>query len=654
MAKGQIVSHVASVSVTGTVFLKSCEKKTENTVGKARRVKDHGAAGAYTSRFKALDKDLQEIRDILKSASITQEELLGLQRKINDIAEQTAQTTDELDGLDDDIADVRQSILQAQANLEYLKEDSDQLTQDAQIMKDDITALQETNVEGALNLTKEARERSQKAAQQVEQIQATNGPLEESKANRERTNMLMKHSGGTYKQTQDEDQQTLQDVAQKIRDLEYEIPGLNKKVCDGKTTVDQPCDELCGGAGCDKCGGLSCLNGALSRADEAVKAANNADALLIEKDGKAEDVLNDVRRAQQISLSASNEAQIAYDSANTAKERSIQELEEVTSLNSKITDFLDKDRAQPADVKRAAEECLALELRLDDSTISDIATEINNAIENVADVEGILGDTRADLSRVETLLTTAKEAEQFAGGELEKANKVTDDLSKALEAQNKADVSIQTTQTKIDSARKDLAQIANDMDQATNAADASVDDVRDLTERQTLLQTEYIKNENRVNAAEAAKDAKAKANQANNDLYLLNTGFKNVTDTLQEKTVTVTGAKDMAMDLQKRANALSNSATNKIANLKDIESEFESNERKLMSLSQELVKLNCEMKIHLKVIDEKSNYYRTCATGGTWEPQETCSCIDGNLEPSCTSAQGGSQAMMDQPYAISS
>ena len=31
------------------------------------------------------------------------------------------------------------------------------------------------------------------------------------------------------------------------------------------------------------------MNGALSRADEAVKAANNADALLIEKDGKAED-----------------------------------------------------------------------------------------------------------------------------------------------------------------------------------------------------------------------------------------------------------------------------------------------------------------------------------------------------------------------------
>ena len=67
---------------------------------------------------------------------------------------------------------------------------------------------------------------------------------------------------------------------------------------------------------------------------------------------------------------------------------------------------------------------------------------------------------------------------------------------------------------------------------------------------------------------DAAEDAKAKAQEANNDLYLLNTGFKNVTDTLNAKTLQVTGAKDKAMDLQRRANALSNSATNKLDNLK--------------------------------------------------------------------------------------
>ena len=71
-----------------------------------------------------------------------------------------------------------------------------------------------------------------------------------------------------------------------------------------------------------------------------------------------------------------------------------------------------------------------------------------------------------------------------------------------------------------------------------------------------------------LNFTEAAEDAKAKANKANNDLYLLNTGFKNVTDTLEQKTMLVTGAKDTAMDLQRRANALSNSATNKLDNLR--------------------------------------------------------------------------------------
>ena len=67
---------------------------------------------------------------------------------------------------------------------------------------------------------------------------------------------------------------------------------------------------------------------------------------------------------------------------------------------------------------------------------------------------------------------------------------------------------------------------------------------------------------------EAAEDAKAKAQEANNDLYLLNTGFKNVSDTLTDKTREVTDAKDKAMDLQRRANLLSNSATNKLDNLK--------------------------------------------------------------------------------------
>ena len=63
-----------------------------------------------------------------------------------------------------------------------------------------------------------------------------------------------------------------------------------------------------------------------------------------------------MRRAQQTSMAASNEAQAAYDFANQAKELSMRELEEVTSLNGKIADFTLKDRATPENVKEVAEQ----------------------------------------------------------------------------------------------------------------------------------------------------------------------------------------------------------------------------------------------------------------------------------------------------------
>ena len=42
-------------------------------------------------------------------------------------------------------------------------------------------------------------------------------------------------------------------------------------------------------------------------------------------------------------------------------------------------------------------------------------------------------------------------------------------------------------------------------------------------------------------------------------------GFQNVSEVLAEKTTTIGGAKDLAMDLQKRANDLAGLASNKLS-----------------------------------------------------------------------------------------
>ena len=86
-----------------------------------------------------------------------------------------------------------------------------------------------------------------------------------------------------------------------------------------------------------------------------------------------------------------------------------------------------------------------------------------------------------------------------------------------------------------------------------------------LLQRQVKLQTDYIANENHVKSAQAAaEEAKTRAREAGDELYVLNDDFREVADTLQAKTASIGTAKDKAVDLQKRANTLANTASNKL------------------------------------------------------------------------------------------
>jgi hypothetical protein len=80
-----------------------------------------------------------------------------------------------------------------------------------------------------------------------------------------------------------------------------------------------------------------------------------------------------------------------------------------------------------------------------------------------------------------------------------------------------------------------------------------------------------------------------------------------VSDSLDQKSGKIGSAKDRALDLHRRANNLANSASSKLANLLDMEKEYEENQRQLDSLSSQLTQLNCKMQIHLMV---KLYYYK--------------------------------------------
>ena len=112
-------------------------------------------------------------------------------------------------------------------------------------------------------------------------------------------------------------------------------------------------------------------------------------------------------------------------------------------------------------------------------------------------------------------------------------------------------------------------QISGAMDEAMTSSDKSMYDVQDLARRQQILQTNFIRNQQRVETArEASSTAKAQADAANAVLYQLNNDFKNVTSILDSKSSLIQTDKSRALDLQKRASDLASSASNKLTNIR--------------------------------------------------------------------------------------
>merc|ERR1711870_77039 len=125
------------------------------------------------------------------------------------------------------------------------------------------------------------------------------------------------------------------------------------------------------------------------------------------------------------------------------------------------------------------------------------------------------------------------------------------------------------------------------------------------------LQTAYISNENHVKKAQT------------------------VSEGLTQKEDKIGSAKDRALGLQRRANKLSNSASQKLADLLDMEKQYEENQKELELLSESLTNMNCQMQIHLKVIQSKSAWYTGCMTPSKWSSEEDCTCPNGETEPQC-------------------
>lgn len=193
----------------------------------------------------------------------------------------------DLDEIGNILATVSQKVLLTNVSLAELERKAEALQNASDSLKDKAINLQEANVEGALLLTKEARRRSDEAVRLYEGVSRL---VRQSETQRQRVDSLLASIGSKRSKTQEELKMSIGKLELSLGEIRRVFPELNTLICD---KAGDPCDSYCGGAGCGKCGGISC-EGAVTNSEQALKFAQDAQTELKSKDSKAEEVLRGV------------------------------------------------------------------------------------------------------------------------------------------------------------------------------------------------------------------------------------------------------------------------------------------------------------------------------------------------------------------------
>ncbi|KAG1659411.1 Laminin subunit beta-1 [Nymphon striatum] len=590
-------------------ILQALKDQTMRLVEAASQIKQTGATGAYTKEFQEMEDELEKVRDILANANVTNDDIDELQTFVDDIRQRLQNSQLQLDDLNSELENTTQRVYDANLLLQDLRIRAELLEEDASKLKENATVLQEADVEGALNITRDAQRRSRAAQVQVDIADNT---VSESERQRRITENLLERASDTYNRTYMENEQALNNISSNIEDLENMIPDINEMVCDGRGTVDK-CDSLCGGAGCDKCGSISCSKGAVTLAENALELAKDGKKSLEGKEKKAEALLSSVQTANEKALSSQNEAQDAYDAAYRAHNMSGEARSDINEIVEKIKSFLEADGAKPQEIRTVANQVLALSISLRPEQIMDLAQQINKTIDSLTDIDTILDATATDLEVARKLKDRADKSKDNADLILDTAQRVLTALTEAEAAQGKAQAAIDDANKDIDAAELDLAQIASETAAAQQVANKSVNDIDGLKDRLEELKKKFTENDRDVKiASKESVLADKLAQKSQQDATSLEDKYDEASQALEDKAKSSGDAKKRADELRERANKLAQNAQGKLSDLQTLEGEYDVQERKLMDLSDELAELNRRMDEYIPYIEQKATYYREC------------------------------------------
>ncbi|XP_071081967.1 laminin subunit beta-1-like [Haliotis cracherodii] len=588
-------------------IIRDLRDQTHSLVETGNNISVTGAIKAFDDEFKHMQNNIDEIRRILSTANVTRVDVQDIQNMLDTIRRNLTESNKALNNVDRELSNTTARVQSGNNQIAILQRRVEDLKNLAEELRGNATDIQARDVEGAFNITREAERRSREAQRKVDETQRT---VVDSKRTRQQVDALIDQRRDDFNNRLKENKASLDELDGKVSTLGGRLSNLNEQVCGSQAA---PCDTLCGGGGCGRCGGASCGAGAVTKANKALRYAQQAADILDSKQTEAYSKVTNLESAKQDAEQAKADAKMAYDQALLAKNQSESAREDLEDLLHRVRQFFLEEAATPESIEKVAQEVLAMSISLTPAQIEELADKINRTIQGLQNIDSILDDTRDDLAKAKRLKQRADDASGDASAIQKTAEDVLSALDGAKKAQEEAEREIITADKNIQDANQDLAMIESETTSAADTSNRSMTILDRLKARLSDLRKKYNQNKFEVEEAEkASREATDLANQAERDANDLDNKYQSAAGRLNNKFNMTSDANERATRLKKRADELAAGTQEKYQNLKRMQQDFEDNNKTLNELSDMIDELNRRMQEYLDKIQEKSKYYRNC------------------------------------------
>lgn len=587
-------------------ILTNMREDTDRQLARAGEIKTVGATGAYSKEFDEMQASLDEIELLMQSAdninlTSIQEQSDKLRETIQDLEKVQVRE------LSEELAKVAEGNKLLNIRLQDLVDDMEEIKLQADDLKRNGTAIQETNVQGALNLVEQAKIKAETAAAEAA---LSENDIRYAERQCKATENLIQNFKADFSSKQPDMRNRIKNVVDAHKAQVARLPKLNSLVCD---KMGDPCDEVCGGAGCGVCGGsISCENGATSMAEAALILANDTENILKEKESIANDFLRNLTAINTVL--SKNKAQEAYEKTLEAYAQSSAVAANVTDYKDQINAFLSSasNNLDPGDIDKAAKEVLEMNIKLDPAEIQELADKIRVAVDSLTNIDPIIQETEDDLAKVREL----KDRANAAKSQVEVIKETSDDITSALKNSSVIQEAANVNITMLRDVVKDISNVLTEINNKKAQMDSKITEtdnhINHLQKRLELLRQNVTSNERIAEALrKSSEHIYNNAEHSLQELGELEEQYSTAIDKLKTR-------KDDAERRELRANALMDRAfqvTNTISKVKDNAEKINvtPNKNVLIELEDDIDALINRMTEYNNVIQERANHYQVCS-----------------------------------------